>query len=162
MIKCMQTSAGLTFARAEPKSPEALAEWRATSSMSPGQIADEYGDCDLKCTQNEKFEKRRKELGAAILLRHDDVPPEQAAVQAGERWSVRIAARQHETKIKSIKAVLKAMGAEAFYGACKIALKDVKDALGEVEASKLVTVTRTGYRKLESVWAGPPESRKAA
>ena len=144
------TAAGLAETNLlSPTSP--TLRWRPIPEMSPREIADEFGDCDLKCQQADPFEKRKKALGVAIADSCADVAADQTAELRGARWTITIGARTNETEILDKKKASRAMGSTAFWETCKIGLAALKAAVGDARYATLTKTERTGYRKLEAV-----------
>jgi hypothetical protein len=125
--------------------------WRPIPEMSTAQIADEFGDCDLKCRQADAFEKRKKALAAAIAESCSAVADDQTAELRGARWTITVGAKTNETEILDKKKASRAMGSTAFWDACKIGLAALKAAVGEARYAVLTKTERTGYRKMEAV-----------
>ena len=153
----------------EPVTPPSPAAPKPLDQLTDSQLADLFGDADLKVQQRENAEAKRDKFRNELQRRFDTAEATEDHFVEGLRWSVRLSPRRKETKLKSAWAVYKALNLKNARALVDLIMGFVplwflEEKLGKAAVAVLVTSEQTGYRFVKAVAQSAPavELPKAA
>lgn len=128
---------------------------KAISEYTNIELADLFGDAQLKVDQREDAEKQRDKYRHELQHRFDAAAATEEYFVEGLNWSVRLSARRRERKIESAFAVYRALGL-SIKGFVRLVMEFIplyflEERLGKAKLAKLVSDEQTGYRTLKAV-----------
>jgi hypothetical protein len=128
---------------------------KALDQFTDCELADLFGDADLKVAQRENAEAKRDQYRNEMQRRFSLHAPTEKHFVEGLRWSVSLSARRKETKLVNAWLVYRAMKlnvkelVELVMGFVPIWF--LEDKLGKDKLAGLVTTEPTGYRTVRAV-----------
>ena len=115
-------------------------------------IYDEFGELDRQIQAFKPVLDRYEKLKAQIKAEAEEYPADQDFTLVGKLYDLQISAKANERKIRSVRAVYKALGSlKAFYEVVTVALGKLEERLGKEKVAELVEESRTGSRRIKAV-----------
>lgn len=114
-------------------------------------LIDQLGELDVEIAPLETKKKQAEEIRGQLRGLRPKMKPEQAFQLEGAKFVAQIGVMGDERKISDMKAVARAVGAEAFMGHCSFTLKKLEELLqSSAKVAALVTTARTGSRTVKT------------
>lgn len=138
---------------------------KSLSEYTDIELADLFGDADLKVQQRENAEAKRDKYRGELQRRFDAALATEEHFVDGDRWHVRLSPRRKESQIKSAWAVYKALKLNV-HTLVDLAMRFVplyflEEKLGREKLDALIDQGQTGYRTVKAVMRPDPVSRAA-
>lgn len=116
-------------------------------------VVDLYGELT---DQIEALQKLAKPYEVQIESWSADTPADQPFVVSGDRYTVKLSAREEKRKVKSMSALFKYFGKARFLELCAIALGVLDKHLPKEKHSEFIETTQTGKRTWDIIEIGKP------